>query len=59
MLVGYGADLNAGAVNPPSHYSRKALQQAAGRGAEAVVRTLLGAPIQTRDVDMTEVYLPR
>jgi hypothetical protein len=45
MLADYGADLNARAVNPPSLYSGTALQQAAGRGGEAVVRTLLGAGV--------------
>jgi len=32
MLVDYGADPNARAVNPPSLYSGTALQQAAGWG---------------------------
>lgn len=35
MLVDYGVDLNARAVNPPSLYSGTALQQAAGADPNA------------------------
>jgi ankyrin repeat protein len=59
MLVDYGADPNARAVNPPSLYSRSALQQAAGRGVRRwSVRCSGQVLIQTRNMDIMEVYLP-
>jgi len=60
MLVDYGADPNACAVNPPSLYSGTALQLAAGWGVRRwFVRCSGQVLIQTRNVDITEVYLPR